>query len=74
MLAVLYAFPMLASMLPQAVGQKVLPFLPSNAADAVTEIAPRRGRTAAWAGLALYAGYAGVTLAVAALLLKRRDA
>ena len=40
----------------------------------LTEVASGDGALPPWAGLAVYAGYAAVTLTAAAVLLNRRDA
>jgi hypothetical protein len=74
LLAVLYVVPTLATLLPQSVGEKVVPFLPSNAIAALTQVAPVEGALPPGAGLAVYAGYAVITLLAAALVLRRRDA
>jgi ABC-2 type transport system permease protein len=74
LLAVFYVVPTLATLLPQPVGQEIVPFLPSNAVAALTQVAPVEGALPPWAGLAVYAGYAVITLLAAALVLRRRDA
>jgi ABC-2 type transport system permease protein len=52
----------------------ILPYLPSNAGQAIMNVRPAPDTLAPWPGLALFAGYTLVAVAVAALLLKRRDA
>jgi hypothetical protein len=74
LLAVLYAVPSFAVLLPPTVAAHVVPFLPNNAVAALTQLHPVDGLLPAWAGFAVYAGYAVLTLAAGALLLKRRDA
>ena len=74
LLAVFYVVPTLATLLPQSVGEKVVPFLPSNAVAALTQVAPVEGALPPGVGLAVYAGYAVITLLAAALVLRRRDA
>ena len=74
LLAVFYVVPTLATLLPQPVGERVVPFLPSNAVAALTQVAPIEGALPPGAGLAVYAGYAVITLLAAALVLQRRDA
>jgi ABC-2 type transport system permease protein len=74
LLAVFYVVPTLATLLPPPVGEKVMPFLPSNAVAAVTQVAPVEGALPPGTGLAAYAGYAVITLLAAALVLRRRDA
>jgi hypothetical protein len=74
LLAVFYVVPTLATLLPRPVGEKLVPFLPNNTVAAVTQVAPVEGALPPGAGLAVYAGYAVITLLAAALVLRRRDA
>jgi hypothetical protein len=74
LLAVFYVTPTLATLLPQPVGGRVAPFLPSNAVARLTQVGPVEGALPPWAGLAVYAGYAIVALTAAAVVLRRRDA
>ncbi|NUP52178.1 MAG: ABC transporter permease subunit [Catenulispora sp.] len=56
-------------------GDKVNPYLPSNAGQALLAVhTEASGQMRPWPGFALFAGYAVAVLAVAAYLLKRRDA
>jgi ABC-2 type transport system permease protein len=55
-------------------GDKINPYLPSNAGQQLLAVAPDPGMMHPWAGFALFTGYAAAALAVAAYLLKRRDA
>jgi hypothetical protein len=74
LLGVLYLLPSLAAFLPQTVGQTVGPFLPSYAFEAAARATQVDGALPPWLGLLVYAGYAVITLAAGALLLRRRDA
>jgi ABC-2 type transport system permease protein len=74
LLAVFYVTPTIATLLPQPVGGRVAPLLPSNAVAGLTQVAPVEGALPPWAGLAVYAGYAVITITAAALVLRRRDA
>jgi hypothetical protein len=74
LLAVFYVVPTLATLLPRTVGENVVPFLPSNAVAAVTQVSPVQGALPPGTGLAVYAGFAVITLLAAALVLRRRDA
>jgi hypothetical protein len=74
LLAILYAVPSLAVLLPPAVAMTVVPYLPNQAVAALTQLSPAEGLLPAWAGLAVYAGYAALTLTAAGLLTRRRDA
>jgi hypothetical protein len=72
-LGVLYLLPSLAAFLPQTVGRIVGPFLPNYAFEAAVRVTPVDGALPPWLGLLVYAGYAVITLAAAALVLRRRD-
>lgn len=55
-------------------GDKVNPYLPSNAGQALLAIKPDSGTMHPWPGFFLFVGYAALSIAVAAYLLKKRDA
>jgi ABC-2 type transport system permease protein len=61
--------------LPHSWQTSVVPYLPGNADWAVYSVPPDNGgMLAPWSGFALFCGYVAVTIAVAAVLLRRRDA
>ncbi|PRY48983.1 ABC-type transport system involved in multi-copper enzyme maturation permease subunit [Geodermatophilus tzadiensis] len=65
----LFVLPVVGLLVPQ-----VDPFLPTNAGAAVMQTGPVAGETLPpWAGLGVFALYAAVALAAAALALARRD-
>jgi len=64
----------LGAALPMDWASRILPYLPSNAGQAIMNIRPAPDTMAPWPGLALFAGCVMVVIAVAALLLERRDA
>jgi hypothetical protein len=66
--------PGLAALLPDDVSEAVTPYLPSNAGSAVMTLTQADGTLAPWTGLAVFAGYVVVTLAAAAIRLKKTDA
>lgn len=70
----LLVVPVLAPLLPDSIGDAVIPYLPSNAGSAVMTLASTDGTLAPWTGLAVFAGYVAVTLAAAAYRLKTTDA
>ena len=71
--AILFVVPPLLGLLPTDWANAINPYLPSSAADALWTI-PRADNTLApWAGFALFCGWVAATLAVAAVLLMRRD-
>jgi len=51
-----------------------VPYLPSNAGQALFTLSPDPNTLAPWTGFAVLMGYAVVAVSVAAALLKRRDA
>jgi ABC-2 type transport system permease protein len=71
---VLLVLPGLADLLPATWTPNVVPYLPSEAGGALLHVVPDPASMAPWSGFAVMAAYAVVLLAVAALLLKRRDA
>ena len=73
LIGVLYVLPVVGLLLPDGVARAVVPLLPSNAGSAVMRLEPGE-LLAPWVGLAVFAGYAVLVLAAAALLLRRRDA
>lgn len=72
--AVMYAVPGLFPLLPHTWNDTIGPYLPSNAGTAVMTVARSAGTLAPMAGLAVFTGYVLAMFAVAAILLKRRDA
>jgi ABC-2 type transport system permease protein len=75
MVAVILVVPeVLGGALPADLAGRILPYLPSNAGQAIMNVVPTPDSMAPWPGLALFAGYTALAVAAAALLLKRRDA
>jgi ABC-2 type transport system permease protein len=72
--AVLVVPEVLGAALPADWAGRILPYLPSNAGQAIMNVQPAPDTMAPWPGLALFASYTALAVAVAALLLKRRDA
>lgn len=61
--------------LPGSWQTSVVPYFPGNAAQAVYSVPPDNGNMLApWPGFALCCGYAAITIAAAAVFLRRRDA
>jgi ABC-2 type transport system permease protein len=69
--ALIFVLPPVIGLLPSSVSNSIDPYLPSNAGGAVWTIHPDPNTLAPWTGLALFAGYAAVSLAIAAALLRR---
>jgi ABC-type transport system involved in multi-copper enzyme maturation permease subunit len=70
---IVFVLPPIIGLLPSSVSNSIDPYLPSNAGGAVWTINPDPNTLAPWAGLAVFAAYAAASIAVAALLLLRRD-
>lgn len=70
---IVFVLPPIIGLLPSSVSNSIDPYLPSNAGGAIWTINPDPNTLAPWAGLALFAAYAAVAIAIAAVLLNRRD-
>jgi ABC-2 type transport system permease protein len=64
----------LGAALPPSLAPDILPYLPSNAGQAIMQTGPVSDTMAPWTGLALFAAYVVVVVVTAALVLRRRDA
>lgn len=71
--ALIFVLPPIIGLLPTSTANAINPYLPSNAGGAVWTITPDPNTLAPWTGLALFAGYAALSLVIAAVLLRRRD-
>ena len=69
---IMFVLPPLMNVLPSSWNHAASPYLPLAAGEAIMSITPG-DHLSPWVGLALFAGYALVTLAVAAFLMLRRD-
>lgn len=72
--AIFFVVPPLLNVLPASWNDAITPYLPGNAGRAIISITHDPHSLAPWTGFALFCGYAAVALAVAAVLLVRRDA
>lgn len=70
--AIMFVLPPLMNVLPSSWNSAASPYLPLQAGEAILSITPG-GHLSPWVGLALFAGYAAAAIAVAAVLLVRRD-
>jgi ABC-type transport system involved in multi-copper enzyme maturation permease subunit len=70
---VLFVIPPLMNLLPSSWNNAISPYLPSNAGKAILQLGHPANILGPWTGLALFAGYTAAALAIAAVLLKRRD-
>ena len=66
--------PVVTNLLPGSWTSHFARYLPSNAGQAILFVRHTSGFLAPWTGLALFAGYVAAVVAIAAVLLKRRDA
>jgi ABC-2 type transport system permease protein len=71
---VLIILPILAEALPASVFPHVYPYLPSEAGMAIMHVHSGGLTMAPWTGYGLFLGYTAVLMALAAALLRRRDA
>lgn len=71
---VLLVLPGLSNLLPSSWQSSVMPYLPSNAGEALYTQRADHAMMHPWAGFALFVGYLVVAVAVAAYTLRRRDA
>jgi ABC-type transport system involved in multi-copper enzyme maturation permease subunit len=71
--ALIFVLPPIVGLLPTSTANAINPYLPSNAGGAVWTIHPDPNTLAPWTGLALFAGYAALSLLIAAVLLRSRD-
>jgi ABC-type transport system involved in multi-copper enzyme maturation permease subunit len=70
---IMFVIPPLVSILPASTANAIDPYLPSNAGSAIMKIGQQAHSLAPWVGLAVFAGYAALAIAVAAFTLRRRD-
>lgn len=71
--AIVFVMPPILNLLPTSISNSIDRYLPSDAGRAVWTINPGAHTLAPWTGLAVFAGYAAVSIAIAAALLNRRD-
>jgi ABC-2 type transport system permease protein len=70
---ILFVLPPILALLPSSWANAINPYLPSSAGDVIWTIHPEAHTLAPWTGFALFCGYTAATLAIAAVLLRRRD-
>jgi hypothetical protein len=73
LVGILILLPVLVSTLGSSLSNSVLSYLPSEAGQAIMSLHAGPHSLAPWAGLGLLAGYVAGTIAIAALLVRRRD-
>lgn len=70
---IVFVLPPIVGLLPSSVADSVGPYLPSNAGGALWTINPDPHTLAPWAGFGVFCAYAAVVIAIAAVMLRRRD-
>ncbi len=73
LVGLMFMLPPIISLLPTSVQNSVDPYLPANAGGAVWTINPDPNTLSPWVGLAIFAGYAALSLAIGAFLMTKRD-
>lgn len=71
--AILFVIPPLMNVLPASWNDAASRYLPGNAGRAILAIRPDSSSLSPWTGFGVFCAYAAATLAVAAILLVRRD-
>ncbi len=74
LVGVLLILPAIAELLPDTWANRINKYLPSNAGQALLSVGGDSQTMTPWRGFALFCGYALGAVAVAAVLLRRRDA
>ena len=70
---VIFVLPIIFELLPGDLSRDVRPYLPGNAGQSLFQLRPDGDSLSPWGGLGMMVLYAAVLLALAAVLLKRRD-
>jgi ABC-2 type transport system permease protein len=73
LVGIMFVLPPILSLLPTSWSDAINPYLPSSAANLLWTITPEGHTLSPWAGFALFCGYAAASVAIAAVLLLRRD-
>ena len=71
--AIMFVIPPLLNVLPNSWNNAINPYLPSTAGQAIFALTHGSDTLAPGPGLALFCGYTALSIAVAAVLLRRRD-
>jgi hypothetical protein len=71
--AIVFVIPPLLNVLPTSWQNAINPYLPTEAGRSIFELHPGAQSLAPWPGFTLFCGYCAAALAIAAVLLVRRD-
>jgi hypothetical protein len=74
LVSIVFVIPALIGVLGASWKNAIYPYLPTNAGTAITSIHQQAHTLAPWTGFGLFLGYTTALLALAAILLRRRDA
>lgn len=69
----MYVLPKIVEGLPSGWSSTIFPYLPSSAGEAIMQTGHSHVTLSPWVGLLVFTGYAAAAIALAALLLVRRD-
>ena len=72
--AIFFVLPPLMNVLPSSWNNAISPYLPSDAGRAIIDLTHGSDTLAPWTGFGVFAAYAAGTMALAAIVLLRRDA
>ena len=70
---IMFVLPPVLGLLPTSWSDAINPYLPSSAANVLWTVTPDGHTLSPWAGFALFCGYAAASIAIAAVLMARRD-
>jgi ABC-2 type transport system permease protein len=70
---IMFVLPPILGLLPSSWSDAINPYLPSSAGNVLWTITPEGHTLSPWAGFALFCGYAAASIAIAAVLMARRD-
>ena len=73
LVGIMFVLPPILGLLPTSWSDAINPYLPSTAGGALWTITPEGHTLSPWAGFALFCGYAAASVAIAAVLMLRRD-
>jgi hypothetical protein len=70
---IVFVLPPIVGLLPTSLAGSIEPYLPSSAGNAIWTINPDPNTLAPWAGFGIFCAYTALAIAIAAVLMVRRD-
>jgi hypothetical protein len=70
---IVFVLPPIVGLLPVSLANSIEPYLPSSAGNAIWTINPDPNTLAPWTGFGVFCGYTALAIAIAAVLMVRRD-